>query len=281
MERALSPPAALRLRPLEIGDLLDETFRMYRRHFVLFAGISIALSIPVAVLSGGYSALAGNLLQQAATGGSGNPASLEAAIFSLATGLLLTLVFVPFTYSAIVYAACESALGRPVTAGGILRGVLRRYFQLLAYWLLIGLMFTLGICLFPLWIWISVGWVVVVPAIFVENIGLTAAMSRSWRLIEGRWWRTFLILFLLAIVFYGARIALTAFTYTAQQLVGLVISSYLVMTIGSAADVIVAALVNPVVQIAVVLIYFDLRVRREALDLFQLAQRVPAPLPVH
>lgn len=267
----------LRLRPLEIGDLLDETFRMYRRHFFLFAGISVALSIPVAVLSGGYAAFAGSLLQEAAGGGQSSPASLEGAVFGLGAGLLLTLVFVPFTYSAVIFAACESALGRPVTAQGMVTAVLRRYFKLLAYWLLIGLMFTVGICLFPLWTWIAVGWTAVIPAMFVENVGLSRAMGRSWRLVEGRWWRTFFILFLMALVFYAARVALTAFTSTAEQLLNLVVSNYLVLTIGSAADTVVSALVNPVFQIAVVLIYFDLRVRREALDLFQLAQRVLRP----
>jgi hypothetical protein len=43
--------------------------------------------------------------------------------------------------------------------------------------------------------------------------------------------------------------------------------------------VIVDSLVNPILQIAIVLIYFDLRVRREALDLFQLAQGLPPPPP--
>ena len=281
MVRKVSAPVPLRLRPLEIGDLLDETFRMYRRHFLLFAGISVAFSIPVSILAGSYAPFAGGFLQQAAGGGPSNPSSLEGAILGLVVGGLLTLCFAPFTYSTIIYAACESAIGRPVTAGGLLRAVLRRYFPLLGYWLLIFLMFTVGVCLFPLWIWISVGWVAAVPAMFVENIGLTAAMGRSWRLVEGRWWRTFFILFLMALVFYAARIALTAFTATAESLVNLVVSSYLVAVVGSAIDTLVSALVNPVLQIAVVLIYFDLRVRREALDLFQLAQRVAGPLPVH
>jgi hypothetical protein len=275
----VSVPAPLRLRPLEIGDLLDETFRLYRRHFILFAGISVILSLPTAVLSGGYSALFGGLLQQAATGAPTNPAALYGDLFGLGLDLLITLVFLPFTYSAVAYAACESALGRPVTAGSMLRGVFRRYFQLLGYWLLIGLMFSLGICLFPLWIWISVGWVAVVPVMFVENTGLVAAMSRSWRLIGGRWWRTFLILFLMAIVYYVAQIGLSAFIYTAQQLLLIIVSPYIVLTIGSATQAVVTALVNPILQIAIVLIYFDLRVRREALDLFQLAMRVPSPLP--
>jgi hypothetical protein len=42
---------------------------------------------------------------------------------------------------------------------------------------------------------------------------------------------------------------------------------------------IVDSLVFPVLQIAIVLIYFDLRVRKEGLDLFQQAQRISPPLP--
>jgi hypothetical protein len=53
----------------------------------------------------------------------------------------------------------------------------------------------------------------------------------------------------------------------------------MVLVIAGATQVIVDSLVNPVLQIAVVLVYFDLRVRREGLDLFQLAQRVPYPPP--
>ena len=48
----MSAPTPLRLRPLEVGDLLDETFRIYRRHFLLFAGISVILAIPSAGLQG-------------------------------------------------------------------------------------------------------------------------------------------------------------------------------------------------------------------------------------
>ncbi len=171
------------------------------------------------------------------------------------------------------FAACESALGRPVTAGGVVRAVLRRYLQLLGYWLLIWLMLIV-FCLIPLWIWIWVGWVVVMPAMFVEGTGLGAAMGRSWRLVQGRWWRTFLIIFLLLIIFTVIRAALGAFITLGLGLLQIVVSSVVVLWISAAVSVIIDSLVNPVLQIAIVLIYFDLRVRREALDLFQLAQRV-------
>lgn len=196
----------------------------------------------------------------------------------LAVGYLFNILLAPFSYGAVIYAACESALGRPVTIWGALRGVLRRYFSILGYLVLIALMAVM-FCLLPLWIWIWVGWVVVLPAMFVENIGLGAAMGRSWRLVEGRWWRTFLILFLVLLVWYFSRVALGAFLSLATSLIGIVASNFVAIAISEGAAVIIAALVTPVVQIAIVLIYFDLRVRREALDLFQLAQRVASAQP--
>lgn len=277
----MNEPAPLRLRPLEIGDLLDETFRMYRRHFFLFAGISVILSLPSAALSGYTLSLFNGLLQQTASGQPANFDFLTVSIPVLALGALVQFVLIPFSYSAVTFAACESAVGRPVTATTVLMGVLRRYFPLFGYWFLLGLLLvvTLILCIVPvlLWIWIAVLWVAVVPIMFVENLGLGAAMSRSWALVQGRWWRTFLVLFLLFIVSYVVRLALNAFIALGQVLLMIVISSVVVAWIAGATQVVIDSLVNPIVQIAIVLVYFDLRVRREALDLFQIAQRVVAP----
>jgi hypothetical protein len=269
------------MRPLEIGDLLDETFRMYRRHFLLFGGISVILSIPSAALFGLALSSLSSVLRQT------NPQTTDLSFVTpllagFAGGLLVNLLFLPFSMGAITYAACESALGRPVTAGGVLSGVLRRYFPLLGYWLLFVVSFyvALILCIVPvaLWAWIFVGWIVVTPAMFVENIGLGAAFGRSWRLVEGRWWRTFLVLFLVAIIWYVAQIALGAFLQLGQLLLQLVVSPFIAVAISSATGQVVAAVVNPILQIGVVLIYFDLRVRKEGLDLFQMAYQLsPAP----
>jgi hypothetical protein len=267
------------LRPLEVGDLLDETFRMYRRHFVLFAGISVILSIPAAALSGyTYYSFFTTFVQQATTGQTPDLNSFGSAIGALAVGAVINVALIPFLYGAVTYAACESALGHEVTAGSVVRGVLRRYFQLGGYVILIVLMGIL-FCLLPLWIWIWVGWAVVMPVMFIENTGLIAAMGRSWRLVEGRWWRTFLIIFLIFILVYVARLALGGFILLGQLLLQIILSSVAASWIFAAATAVIDALVTPIFQIAVVLIYFDLRVRREGLDLFQLAQRLPAPQP--
>lgn len=276
----MSVPISLRLRPLEIGDLLDETFRMYRRHFLLFAGISVILAIPSAALFGlGFGSFA------AALQGNGGVADSNTFTFffaSMGVALFLGILILPFTHSAVLYAACESAQGRPVTAGGVFTGVIRRYFPLLGYWLLFNQLtaeLAAVLCLVPLvfWIWGFIVWFVVPPAMFVENIGLGGAFSRSAHLVAGRFWRTFLILFLLVVLWLAAYIGLGAFVQLAQYLLSIFVSQVIATIVATASGQLVIALVNPIMQVAIVLVYLDLRVRKEALDLFQMAYRLSAP----
>jgi hypothetical protein len=272
-------PLPLRLRPFEIGDVLDETFRMYRRHFLLFAGISVILAIPSAALFGlAYGSLTGALQTSSAV--TGTP-DFTVLLASFGAALAVSILILPFTHAAVIYATCESAQGRPVTAGGVLAGVGRRYLPLLGYWLLFNVYtayLATALCFAPLilWIWAFVGWFVVTPAMFVERIGVVAAFSRSWQLVQGRWWRTFLIVFLLVVLWFLVTIGLGAFVSLAQALLSVFVSPVIATVVAAAAGQLVSALVNPILQIAIVLVYFDLRVRKEALDLFQMAYRLPA-----
>ena len=255
---------------------------MYRRHFVLFAGISVILAIPSAALF----ALGLGSFSLALTGNNGvaDPNAFTLLFTSLGVALLLGILILPFTHSAVIYAACESVQGRPVTAGGVFFGVTRRYFPLLGYWLLFNQLtaeLAAVMCFVPLvfWFWGFIVWFVVAPAMFVENIGLGAAFSRSAHLVEGRFWRTFLILFLLIVVWLAAYIGLGAFVQLAQYLLGIFVSQVVATVVATASGQLVVALVNPIMQIAIVLVYFDLRVRKEGLDLFQMAYRLSAPRP--
>ena len=264
--------------------MLDETFRMYRRHFVLFAGISVLLAIPSAALVGySYLSLFGSLFTQLSSPTAGvatatpDFTAISNSLVALAVGVIVYIVLVPFFYSAVTVAACESAFGRPVTAGTVFRGVTRKYFGLLGYWLLIGVM-AIAFCLIPLWTWIWVAWVAVTPAMFVEDAGLGSAMRRSWHLVQGRWWRTFGLLLLVFLVSYVVRLGLAAFIGLGEGLLTIVFSPGVGIAISGAAGQIIDSLVNPILQIGIVLIYLDLRVRREGLDLFQLAEAVqPKP----
>ena len=270
----MSTPAPLRLRPLEIGDVLDETFRLYRRHFLLLGGVAVAFSLPLAALAGyGLGNLFGTLATQAASGNPPDVSTLSGTFLGVGLGYLVYILLVPLQYGAITYAVCEAALGHPVTLWSAFRGGIRRYLHVLG---LVALVLGMAIvfCLFPLWIWILVGWIAVLPAMFIENIGLGAAFSRSWRLVQGRWWRTFFIVFLVYILTNVVSAALGAFLYLGQALLAIVLSPLITFTIYEAALIIVSALVVPILIIAMVLIYFDLRVRKEGIDLFQLADHI-------
>jgi len=61
------------------------------------------------------------------------------------------------------------------------------------------------------------------------------------------------------------------------SLSGLSGAVFLASAIALTTSQMIAALLTPIFQIVIVLIYFDLRVRREALDLFQMAYRLAAP----
>jgi hypothetical protein len=251
----VSTPVPLRLRPLEIGDILDETFRLYRRHFLFY----------------------GALVNQATSANPTDLSSFTQSLTLIGLGTAVNLALLPLLYGSVSLAICDSALGRPVTLRRVLGGAFRRYLHIGAY---LGLLFLMAIafCLFPLWIWIAVGWATVLPVIFIEERGVLAAMSRSWQLVQGRWWRTFLILFLIFVLNYVVSLALEAFLYLGQILLSIFLSQFLALALYEAGVIVVSGLTIPILQIALVLIYFDLRVRKEGLDLFQMAQRVtPAP----
>jgi hypothetical protein len=275
----VAAPAPLRLRPLEIGDILDETFRLYRRNFLVLAGVSVGFSIPLAAVAGyGLASVYGALLNQAANGNPTDLSTFTPALTVIGIGTVINLALLPLLYGSVSVAVCDSALGRPVTLRRVLGGAFRRYLHVGAYLFLLFLM-VIAFCLFPLWIWIAVGWAAVLPVIFVEERGLFAAMSRSWQLVQGRWWRTFFILLLVFVLNYVVSLALEAFLYLGQILLSIFLSQFLAFALYEAGAIVVSGLLIPILQIALVLIYFDLRVRKEGLDLFQLAQHVSAAPP--
>lgn len=276
-------PPGIRLRPLEIGDLFDEIFRVYRRNFTLFASISVALVIPALVLQyflGSFAQFGQSIaiLSTALQGGRPVPVlppeiNFGGLLFAAALGLVLY----PFNIGALIFATSELAQSRVPTWRSVITAVLRRYWALLG----VGIIYILVAPLFiipPLWVWIAVGWSVAVPALFVERLGVFASFGRSWNLVEGRWWRTFLLVLLVFILVYVVETALGAFA-TAGLLLTLFLPNVVAGLIVYTLQDLVSAVVMPVLDIAFVLIYYDLRVRREGLDLLQQAQRLAGLQP--
>jgi hypothetical protein len=274
----------LRLRPLQISELLDETFRMYRGNFALFAGISLALAIPgllLNLLTGNYKTF--GLFLSAFS----DPEALSRAGFGpdfnltyLLAGYAVILLVVPFTAGANIQAALDVATGRPTSIPAVLNRVLRRYFGIYGVVALAALMFlTFITCvLIPLTIWILVSWSVAIPVLLLEGAAPVNSLRRSRVLVRGNWWRLFaifLVTYVLSAVISSGVAALAGGISAlapglSADLRGAVLLVVLALT---------SAATEPVFPIVVTLLYFDLRVRNEALDLDVLAQRAAAASP--
>jgi hypothetical protein len=204
---------------------------------------------------------------------------------TLALGALGALILLPFTLGAVYRAVTDVALGRPATVGVVLRETLARYWPLLGLvglffvfalvWLIaqvIGLaLFILpGLAVFCAAIYFLVRWSLTVAAMMAEDIGPIRGLGRSWNLVSGSWWRTFGILLIVGIMQLVIIYALGIFF---ELIAKNVTTGDVQLAVVQVGDTLLSALVSPITTIAVVLLYFDLRVRKEGLDLDQLAQQ--------
>jgi hypothetical protein len=303
---------------MPLGELLDETFKLYRRHFTVIAGVALAVVLPnliITLISGSYRANPFTLIQQFLQNAN-DPSALAAFqarqqqytssplyLLSFPLALLLT----PFTLGAIYYAATSLAAGHAETVGSVLRGTLRRYFGLFGTAILSGLpalgavvvvaalviTFVLlhatplavavgvlgGLAAFAFIVWLAIRWTVAYAALLAERVNPVRGLGRSWALVRGNWWRTFGILFLVSILVSIIQAAIGGlFTGIAALLPGL--SDDVRAGAVTVVAALVSALVGAVTPIAITMLYLDLRVRKEGVDLDQLArQTAPGPAP--
>jgi len=137
---------------------------------------------------------------------------------------------------------------------------------------------TLGLVLIPaslclaVFLWVS--WSMVTPAYMLEGIPVMAAFGRSYRLVRPQWWRVFGIL-LLAVVIATVIGGILAVPFSlggalVEELAsdGESLGSGLVsLMIGAIGTIIATTLTAPFSAGVTGLLYFDQRIRREALDI--------------
>lgn len=293
-----STPAPVRFRQMPLPELLDELFRLYRRHFSLIVAISLIVVLPSLVwtlITGTYRLSFGSYMNLFSTNGSTSSFNISSGELSrllglLVLGLLGSLLLLPFSVGAVFRAVTDVSLGRPATIAGVLRETLARYFPLL------GLV-AIGVGLFVVWVFadalgfallvlpglavlafgcfMAVRWSLSVAAMMAEDIGPIRGMGRSWALVGGMWWRTFAILFILGVL---QSIIGGALGFLFGLIISVVLSGDILLAVGAVGSTLLNAVVSPIFTIGVVLLYFDLRVRKEGLDLDQLARQTgPAP----
>jgi hypothetical protein len=246
------------LKPLTLGELLDRTFQLYRQHFLLFVGIMVLphLLLLAVQLTGVLSGARGEL-------------SLLTVMWSFVT--LVTALFVGTAgQAATIVAVSQLHLGRPMTISGAYAGFRHRIVTLVLVVIGVGLLVGLGTLLFIIpGILLALRWSLSVPVAVLEDLSVGAAMTRSAELTRGDRGRVFLIYclyFILLLV--GSSIwqipTIGATFAAARDGAPPPIWALVVQQIGG---FFTESLVGPLLTIAISLLYYDERVRKEAFDL--------------
>lgn len=270
------------LRPLSAGELLDRAFNLYRNNFVLFAGIMLP---PQILLFAGivwtYYPL------EHATSAYDLLAAFDGII---GRGILSTLSYSVSTalgQAAIMYAVSQLYVDRHPSIWESYKSATQRFWPVIG----VGILVSIGICIGI--VAIIIGAIIVyifsvlaIPVVVLEKLEAIAALRRSITLVRGSVWRIALICVVFIAVSYAVKLlvgvpilgVLLAFPSARTATVSLLVQQVSIF--------ITQVLTSPLLFIAISILYYDQRVRKEALDLMNLnatdlsvAKNNPAQFP--
>ncbi len=258
------------LRPMKIGDILDVTFRLYRRKFLAFLLVALVVYIPYAVLMS-LPALFGNAAmfapgadvagQSAQTAVDFNPLVVFAFVFAT----ILFMVFVrPLCTAALVQNISASYLGEELSAGESYSRAAPRLLSLIWAQIIAGVVILIGYLLlivpgviFSLW------FLILTPVVVLEGLGGGTALGRSRELMRGNLGKGFLLAIVVAVLSW-------IFGAIAGVLVNFIPIEYL--SLRTFINGVIPALWLPIQTAPFILLYYDLRIRKEAFDLQKMAE---------
>jgi hypothetical protein len=266
-----------RLRPLSLGEILDIAVKICLAHWRTLLKAVLVVVVPVQIV--GTLINADYTVEQfnVSTDSTPTPAEtideLNQYLGGFAVSAVLQSLAVLLATAACFWAIAQAYLGEQADWRSSLRYALRLTPALLLLTLLYGLGVLLGLVLFVLpGVWIYVAWAFATPVLLVEGLRGPAALGRSFRLVKGRWWRTFGVLlvgFILA--------AIISTIVQAVFLIGIVVgedNDALVLVLSAIAGSVGLAVSTPFQAALLAVLYFDLRVRKEGFDLELLAREI-------
>jgi hypothetical protein len=289
-----SPRVALDLRPMDIGDILDRTFRLYRSQFMPFFLIMLAVQSLSFLTS-----LAWRVSFAPQLGAQYRGASI-AGMFGLsyfigmAMLMIMVIVLNQIGIATLTAAVSSAFLQQEVSVRQAYLAVRDKLGRLIGVALLTSLLIGLGLvmCLIP-GVYFMLSYMLVSEVVVLENLGPTMAMRRSKELMRVKTDRGFihnnitkasillLITFVLGAVVAGVvTVPFTIARATSRHpgLAAFDVMSPLAILQGVLTAVVQAA-VAPVGRIAMILFYYDIRIRKEGFDLQVLATALGGKTP--
>ncbi len=263
------PDRVVPLREMRPGEILDSAVNLYRRHWKVFMAIVAVLIVPFTLIRAIVGrAVTHPFISDGRVFISTDDASrllIVSVVFAVASFLLVT----PLLTAAMVRAVGDSYMGEKPDVARSYRTALPRLGPVLLVVFLSTLAVIGGFILL-----IVPGLVFYVRFLFAPQVVVLeesrgrAAMGRSWRLTRKRFLSTFGTVFLagiLAGVLTG--ILVLPASLAAQHFLGGWIAN-------AVAGAIASVVTTPFITTVHVLLYFDLRIRKEGLDLAIMAQEL-------
>jgi hypothetical protein len=266
------------LEPLSIGQILDRVFRLYRENFLTFLGIVAVFQIPVVIFSTLLTFVQLELQQSPEVFAS--PEMVGGLILGsfgvLGLSVVISLISY-FSVAALARATMMRYMGEPVTIIDAYRGIGREWVQIILVLVLflilslfLGVVGLITCSLLGLSFFLAIAMELAIPIIVIERQRAAGALRRAWDLVRRRFWWVlgfYFVLYLLQMLVVSGPSTLAQFLVggvfpedpfapsTASLIVPSIISGFL------------GILFLPLRYTASVLLYFDLRVRTEGLDL--------------
>lgn len=274
--------AATSLQPMSFVDILDGIFSIYRSHFRLFLGIIVVYFVFGFVL---------DHISVYALTRSASIANIMVSVLISIVSFLITLLVA----AGLIYASARVYLDKDITSQAALKQGWRRFLPLLGCTLLYylgvgGLAITiLGI---PFAIYFAFRWGLCSLPVLVEESTARNGLRRSTELVKGTWWRvcgimlaisviTFMIAFILQTSYVLLLSSLSGGTGTEDTTLWETLrrlylptpndvgwAFYSIQHLGTS---VIAGLTMPIGSIGSTLLYFDLRIRKEAFDIERMA----------
>ena len=274
-------PDAPRLKAMTSTEILDGAFRLYRNNFATFLGILAIAYVPIiALMMVATSVLLAGVESRPIDPAPGElPPEVVTLLIVGGVGVLLySLVAMPLATGALTRAVGARYIHEPTSIGDAYRHVLRVFGKYLGTTILSGLVIGLGFlfCLVPgfffmTWFFASA------PVCVLEGLAGTAAMGRSRELVRGHGGRVFGLLFLMILL---QNVIAAPVNFGADFLSGLLIESLVLRNLVSmAVQQSFNLLITPFFSVVVILLYYDLRIRKEAFDLEVLAKSLGKAAP--
>lgn len=296
-------PGVIPLRPLGFGEFFDGAFRSIQHNPRVMFGLSLIVAVMLGLLEAALLGSALGELMALDPDSTAIPAGPLGAIMggSAVAGLVSMLATIVLN-GLLVTSVSQSILGRRVTVGAVWAQARGQLWRLVGLSLLIGAIqvaviaaaivlvvaagagaATLGTD--SVWVLLVAGFLVLIgagvlagffyvklaiasPVLMMERTGVLAALGRSWGLTNGYFWRNLGVIVV-------ATFVTGAISGVASMPIGIISSGVVslgtqFLWIAGAATVLLSALlsalVTPFLAAVTALLYVDIRMRKEGLD---------------